>query len=97
MNHYPIKNLVTLFIVLISINLMIITMSRAFIREGDDQWLSDIPPSLNALMSFLTKENNGIKIYEQKNITDANGREVYVMSNGLSYAKDKNGKWEVVE
>ena len=72
-------------------------MSRAFIREGDDQWLSDIPPSLNALMSFLTKENNGIKIYEQKNITDANGREVYVMSNGLSYAKDKNGKWEVVE
>ena len=72
-------------------------MSRAFIREGDDQWLSDIPPTLNALMSFLTKETNGIKIYEQKNITDANGREVYIMSNGLSYAKDKNGKWEVVE
>lgn len=72
-------------------------MSRAFIREGDDQWLSDIPPTLNALMSFLTKETNGIKIYEQKNITDASGREVYTMSNGLSYAKDKNGKWEVVE
>jgi len=72
-------------------------MSRAFIREGDDQLLSDIPPSLNALISFLTKENNGIKIYEQKNITDEDGREVYVMSNGLSYAKDKNGKWEVVQ
>ncbi len=72
-------------------------MSRAFIREGDDQWLSDIPPSLNALISFLTKENNGINVYERKNITDANGREVYVMSNGLSYAKDKNGKWEVVQ
>jgi hypothetical protein len=72
-------------------------MSRAFIKEGDDQWLSDIPPSLNALVAFLTKENNGIKIYEQKNITDSNGREVYIMSNGLSYAKDKDGKWEVVQ
>ena len=72
-------------------------MSRAFIREGDDQWLSDIPPTLNALLSFLTKENNGIKIFETKNITDSNGREVYIMSNGLSYAKDKNGKWEVVQ
>jgi hypothetical protein len=72
-------------------------MSRAFIREGDDQWLSDIPPTLNALISFLTKENNGIKIYEQKNTTDANGRDIYIMSNGLSYAKDKNGKWEVAE
>lgn len=72
-------------------------MSRAFIREGDDQWLSDVPPSLPALISFLTKENNGIKIYETKNITDSNGREVYVMSNGLSYTKNKDGRWEVAE
>jgi hypothetical protein len=72
-------------------------MSRAFIREGDDQWLSDIPPTLPALLSFLTKENNGIKVYEVKNITDEEGREVYIMSNGLSYAKNKEKKWEVVQ
>jgi hypothetical protein len=72
-------------------------MSQAFVREGDDQWLSDIGPSLKALSFFLTRENNGIEVYEQKNYIDAQGREVHVMSNGLSYAKDAKGQWEVVE
>ena len=72
-------------------------MSRAFIREGDDQWLSDVAPSLNALIHFLTRENNGVRVYEQKSIKDKNGRDVHLMSNGLSYAKDANGKWEVVQ
>jgi hypothetical protein len=72
-------------------------MSQAFVRDGDDQWLSDIGPSVRALRVFLSRENNGIEVYEQRNYIDAQGREVHVMSNSLSYAKDEKGKWEVVE
>lgn len=71
-------------------------MSQAFVREGDDQWLSDIGPSMRALVVFLTRENNGIEVYEQGKYTDPQGNEVHVMSNGLSYRKDDKGKWEVV-
>ena len=71
-------------------------MSQAFVREGDDQWLSDIGPSMRALVVFLTRENNGIEVYEQRKYTDPQGNEVHVMSNGLSYRKDDKGKWEVV-
>ena len=72
-------------------------MSHAFVREGDDQWLSDIGPSMRSLIVFLTRENNGIEVYEQRNYTDSEGRSVHVMSNGLSYRKDANSKWEVVD
>lgn len=71
-------------------------MSQAFVREGDDLWLSDVSPTLNALIMFLTRENNGIRVYEIKTIIDPEGREIHVMSNGLSYAKDANGRWEMV-
>jgi hypothetical protein len=72
-------------------------MSSAFVREGDDEWLSDIGPSLKALSFFLTRENNGIEVYEVKNFVDSKGDEVHVMSNGLSYKKDANGKWDVAD
>jgi hypothetical protein len=72
-------------------------MSQAFVREGDDQWLSDIGPSVRALSVFLTRENNGINVYEQKTFIDSQGDEVHVMSNGLSYKKDQNGKWQIAE
>lgn len=71
-------------------------MSQAFVREGDDQWLSDVPPTLNALIVFLTRENGGIRVYEQKNFTNDNGQDIHVMSNGLCYAKDSKGIWQVV-
>jgi hypothetical protein len=45
---------------------------------------------------YLTRENNGIRVYEQKNFTGTDGRQVYAMSNGLSYSKDDAGKWIVV-
>lgn len=70
-------------------------MSQAFVREGDDQWLSDIPPTVNALIVFLTRENNGIRVYEKEVKTDEQGREVYTMSNGLSYFRDEN-RWQMV-
>lgn len=72
-------------------------MSQAFVREGDDQWLSDVGPSVHALVIFLSRENNGIRVYEQRNYTDKAGRQIHAMSNGLSYAKDRDGKWEIVE
>lgn len=72
------------------------SMSQAFMREGEDQWLSDIAPTFQALILFLTKENNGVRVYEKKQSLDANGRTLHEMSNGLSYRRDQNGKWEVV-
>ena len=72
-------------------------MSQAFVKEEDAQWLHDIPPSMPALINYLTRENNGVRVYEQKIFHDAKtDREVHVMSNGLSYAKDDEGKWYVV-
>ena len=71
-------------------------MSQAFVREGDDQWLDEILPTLQALVVFLTRENNGLPVHEKKSYVD-NGREIHVMSNGLSYAKNDRGKWEVLE
>lgn len=70
-------------------------MSHAFVREGDDQWLSDVAPTMNALIIFLTKENNGIRVYEKENYTDAKGRHIHAMSNGLSYTKDDQGRWSI--
>ncbi|HEY0652428.1 MAG TPA: hypothetical protein VGD65_04830 [Chryseosolibacter sp.] len=71
-------------------------MSQAFVRETDDQWLNEVAPTLHALTVFLTRENGGIRVYEQKNFTDDRGRTIYVMSNGLSYSKNEKGEWFVV-
>ena len=69
-------------------------MSHAFVKEEDDQWLHDIPGTLTALINYLTRENNGVRVYEKK-VLVKNGTEVHEMSNGLSYSKDKNGKWQI--
>jgi hypothetical protein len=71
-------------------------MSHAFVKEEDDQWLHDVAPTLQALTIYLTRENNGIRVYDKKNYTTKQGKQVYEMSNGLSYSKDDNGKWYVV-
>ena len=71
-------------------------MSQAFVKEEDGQWLHDIAPTMNALINYLTRENNGIRVYEQRNSVDAHGKEVHAMSNGLSYSKDADGKWYVI-
>lgn len=70
-------------------------MSQAFVKEQDDQWLHDIPGTVAALINFLTRENNGIRIYEVKTQV-RNGTEIHVMSNGLEYQKDSEGRWQVV-
>ena len=72
------------------------TMSQAFVRESDDMWLNEVPPTINALINFLTRENGGIRVYEQKTVIDESGKEMHVMSNGLSYAKNEKSEWYVV-
>ena len=71
-------------------------MSQAFVKEEDDQWLHEIPGTMTALTNYLTRENNGIRVYE-KSKQIKNGREIFVMSNGLSYSKDKDGKWQITD
>jgi len=69
-------------------------MSQAFVRESDEQWLHEVAPTLNALLIYLTRENNGIRVYEQKtSLHPKTGREVHYMSNGLAYSKDEGGRW----
>ena len=72
-------------------------MSQAFVRESDEQWLHEIAPTMNALIVYLTRENNGIRVNEQKMYSDnKTGKDVVQMSNGLSYTKDDNGRWSIV-
>lgn len=70
-------------------------MSNAFVKEEDEQWLNDVQPTLNALILYLTRENNGIRVYEKRSYANAAGHLLHEMSNGLSYTKDKSGVWEV--
>lgn len=71
-------------------------MSQAFVKENDEEWLHDIGPSLTALQVYLTRQNNGVRVYEKKNFfSEQHDRELHLMSNGLHYAKDDHGKWYV--
>jgi hypothetical protein len=72
-------------------------MSQAFVKENDEQWLHEIAPTMNALLVYLVRENNGIRVYEQKTTVDKKtGKEIHHMSNVLSYTKDDDGRWMVV-
>jgi hypothetical protein len=71
-------------------------MSSAFVKEEDSQWLHEIAPTMNALINYLTRDNNGIRVYEKKSSMSKDGKEIHEMSNGLSYSKDADGKWYVV-
>jgi hypothetical protein len=73
-------------------------MSQAFVKESEGEWLHDVGPSLAALVLHLTRENNGIRVYEKNNqYSQKYGREVHLMSNGLTYAKDDQGTWYIAE
>lgn len=73
-------------------------MSQAFVKESDGEWLHDIAPTLSALTLYLTRENNGIRVYEKSNsYSTKHDREIHLMSNGFAYAKDDNGKWYIAE
>jgi hypothetical protein len=73
------------------------SMSSAFVKENEEQWLHEVLPTLPALVMYLTRENNGIRVYERKTSVEPTSKKViHEMSNGLSYAKDDEGKWFVV-
>lgn len=73
-------------------------MSQAFVKESEGEWLHDVPPTLSALLLYLTRENNGIRVYEKsKSYSEKYKREVHLMSNGLAYAKDDQGKWFIAD
>ena len=73
-------------------------MSQAFVKESDEEWLHDISPTLNALQVYLTRQNNGVRVYEKiTGITQALAPEIHLMSNGLSYGKDADGRWQIVD
>jgi len=72
-------------------------MSQAFVKESEEQWLHEIAPTLHALVIYLTRENNGIRVYQKEYVVDPKtGKDVYRMSNGLSYSKDEEGRWYVL-
>jgi hypothetical protein len=71
-------------------------MSSAFVKESDDQWLHDIPPTMAALVNYLTRENNGIPIARRSSRTDdKTGKTIYEMSNGLAYIVDNDNRWAI--
>ncbi len=73
-------------------------MSKAFVKESDDEWLDQIPPTMNALILYLTRENNGIRVIERISyIHPALKIEVHEMSNGLVYALNEEEKWIVID
>lgn len=72
------------------------SMSSAFVKEDEEQWLHEIAPTIPALINYLTRENNGIRVYEQKQSISKNGKEIHHMSNGLNYMIDDEGKWSVM-
>lgn len=71
-------------------------MSQAFVKDGDGEFLEDIAPSLNALMAFLSRENNGFRVFEKRNFINTEGKQVFEMSNGMHYTKNDSGRWMVV-
>ena len=70
-------------------------MSQAFVKEEDSQWLHDLPPTMAALVNYLTRENNGIRVYEIKTSVRKDGKELHYMSNGLSYYVNEKSQWTI--
>ena len=51
---------------------------------------------MNALVNYLTRENNGVRVYEKKTYLHPKlNKEAHEMSNGLSYYIDDSGKWAI--
>jgi hypothetical protein len=70
-------------------------MSQAFVKESEEQWLHEIPPTLTALINYLTRENNGVRVYEIKTFINKKGKETHQMSNGLAYFVNDDSQWTI--
>jgi hypothetical protein len=70
-------------------------MSQAFVKESEPEWLHEIPPTLNALINYLTRENNGVRVYEMKTGLSKKGKLLHYMSNGLNYFVNDSSQWDI--
>lgn len=71
-------------------------MSSAFVRENDYQQLKDVPPNMASLLLYLRRENGGAVHELRRRVDEQSQREVYDMSDGLSYALNNQHQWEVI-
>lgn len=72
-------------------------MSSAFLKEGESGQLKDVAPNFGALLFFLRMENGGTVTRDLKNYySDKHGRDVYEMSDGLTYALNDEGRWAII-
>ncbi|MEP6614541.1 MAG: hypothetical protein ABJA76_21700 [Mucilaginibacter sp.] len=72
-------------------------MSSAFVKEGEPGQLKDVAPNLGALLFYLRTENNGTVIRDEKSyFSEKHGRDVYEMSDGLTYALNDSGHWSII-
>ena len=72
-------------------------MSSAFVKEGDDMWLHEIAPTMDALINYLSRENGGLPIIEKENYFDKEQlAQIYKMSDGFLYTIKEN-KWVNVD
>lgn len=70
-------------------------MSQAFVKENEDQWLHEIAPTVSALINYLTRENNGVRVYEKSTALSKQGKTMHRMSNGLDYVIDEKSQWSI--
>jgi copper(I)-binding protein len=73
-------------------------MSQAFMREKDEEWLGEVSPNPDALARYLTRANNGVRVYEIKRYKSPahSNKEIHEMSNGSSYILDMDNRWSMV-
>lgn len=71
-------------------------MSQAFVKESDEEWLHEIAPTQAALINYLTRQNNGVRVYEIKTSFSKDGKELHHMSNGLQYYIDEKSQWNFI-
>jgi len=69
-------------------------MSSAFVKENEEQWLHEIAPTMAALINYLTRENNGVRVYEQST-SAKDGHSLHSMSNGLMYYINDKSQWNI--
>ena len=70
-------------------------MSQAFVKENDDNGLlNQIKPTIPALINYIKAENAYTPVF-LKQIKKVGGKEVILMSTGLSYFINPDNKWEM--
>jgi hypothetical protein len=72
-------------------------MSQAFVKENDDnELLSHVQPNVLALLRYLKRQNNNRHVHRIRLDIDKNGKEIHVMSNGLSYTLNDDNEWQMI-